>query len=659
MWGALLTGGRLVVVDYDTSRSPEALVELLARERVTVLNQTPSAFYGFVDAERRYRGSGCGCGDLVLRYVVFGGEALDAARLTGWFEAHEPGSPQLVNMYGITETTVHVTFAKVDDPSEARIGSPLPGLRVYVLDDRLQPVPIGVRGEIYIAGRQLARGYLRAPALTASRFVANSFDPNGGRLYRTGDVGRWRKTSSGLELTYAGRGDAQVQLRGYRIELGEVESALLRHPSVSRAAAAVHRHERDVDQLIGYVVATEGQQIDPDPVRAAAAEVLTSYMVPSVVMVLPDLPLTINGKLDRKALPAPDFDGAANRFVAPRTHTEKEISDVYAQVLGTPRVGVTDGFFELGGNSLLATMVVTELRTRGVTIELPWMFQDATPQALARRTDDSEGDSGLKVLLALRASGSEPAVFAVHPAGGLAWFYGGIIEHLHPDRPVYGLQDPHVVSGERRAESVDELAARYVVEIRRVQPTGPYHLLGWSLGGQIAHAIAVQLQRDGDRVGIVAMLDSAAGAPSQPATSLAEQPAPGRLMADLLGGWRELFDLGDELQATTNEQMWNVIQDQVIATGLFTAEQTDRVMESFRTASDISAGYRPNVFDGDLVFFTAGKDHADHDSLAHTWRPYVSGDIHNVVVDARHLELSHPHALAIVGPVLERFIKEC
>lgn len=275
----------------------------------------------------------------MLRYIVLGGEALDPARLTGWFAAHQPGSPQLVNMYGITETTVHVTFAEVDDPNTARIGTPLPGLRVYVLDDRLQPVPIGVRGEIYVAGGQLARGYLRAPALTASRFVGNPFDPNGGRLYRTGDVGRWRKTSSGLELTYAGRSDAQVQLRGYRIELGEVESALLRHPSVSRAATAVHRHERDVDQLIGYVVGTDGQPIDPGQVRAAAAEVLTSYMVPSVVMVLPDLPLTINGKLDRKALPAPDFDGAVHRFVAPRTHTEKVISDVYGQVLGTPGSG--------------------------------------------------------------------------------------------------------------------------------------------------------------------------------------------------------------------------------------------------------------------------------------------------------------------------------
>jgi amino acid adenylation domain-containing protein len=662
MWGALLSGARVVVVDHDTARSPEALVDVVARERVTVLSQTPSAFYGFIDAEHAYRESGCAAGDLALRYVVFGGEALDASRLTGWFAAHEPGSPRLVNMYGITETTVHVTFGEIDAAGVAGIGSPLPGLRVYVLDNRLQPVPIGVAGEIYVAGGQLSRGYLGAPASTAGRFVANPFDPDGARLYRSGDVGRWCTSTRGLELRYAGRADAQVQLRGYRIELGEVESALLRHPFVTRAAAAVHRHERGVDQLIGYVVGIDGQQIDPGEVREAAAAVLTSYMVPSAVLVLPDLPLTVNGKLDRKALPAPDFDESANEFVAPRTHTEKVISDVYAHVLGIQRVGVSDGFFDLGGNSLLATMVVTELRARGVTIALPWMFDDATPRALARRADDAAGGSGLEVLLPLRASGPKPAIFGVHPAGGLAWFYGGVVEHLHPDRPVYGLQDPHVVAGEPRADSVAELAERYVADIRRVQPAGPYHLLGWSLGGQIAHAMAVLLQRDGAPVGMLAVLDSAAGAPQRPAApavTTAAEPAPGQLMADLLGGWRELFELGDAVRADTHEQAWAIIRDQVIGTGLFTADQVDRVMESFRTASDIAADYRPEVFDGDLVFFTAGKDHPDHDALAQAWRPYITGDIHNTVIDARHLELSHPHALAIVGPILERFMNEC
>ncbi|MGW4284396.1 amino acid adenylation domain-containing protein [Nocardia sp. NPDC004750] len=662
IWGALLSGGKVVVVDYDTSRSPEAFVDVVAREGVTVLSQTPSAFYGFVDAERRYRESGCPAGDLALRYVVFGGEALDASRLGDWFAAHAPGMPRLINMYGITETTVHVTFSEVTQARSAGIGVPLPGLRAYVLDDRLRPVPIGVAGEIYVAGGQLSRGYLGAAALTAGRFVANPFDPDGARLYRSGDVGRWRKSASGLELAYAGRADAQVQLRGFRIELGEVESALLRHPLVTQAAVTVHRHDRGVDQLIGYVVGVDGERIDPAEVREAAAQVLTGYMLPATIMVLPALPLTVNGKLDRKALPDLEFDESTIAFVAPRTRTEKVISDVYAQVLGVQRVGASDGFFDLGGNSLLATMVVTELRGRGVTIQLPWMFDDATPRALAARADGTAGGSGLQVLLPLRAHGPKPAVFAVHPAGGLAWFYGGMVEHLHKDRPVYGLQDPHVVAGEPGARSIDELAERYVAEIRRVQPSGPYHLLGWSLGGAIAHAVAVRLQREGQQVGMLAMMDSAVGdseALAAAVSGTADEPAPSELMADLLGGWRELFDLGAEVTAQTHEQAWAVIRDQVTATGMFTAEQVDRVMESFRTASDIAREHRPGVFDGDLIFFTAGKDRADHDAVVRTWRPFITGDLHNTVVDARHLELTHPHALAVIGPILERFANAC
>ncbi len=673
MWGPLVSGGRVVVVDHDTSRAPDALVRILVRERVTVLSQTPSAFYGFADAERRYRESGSAAGELALRYVVLGGEALDTSRLTEWFAAHEPDAPRVVNMYGITETTVHVTYSELggansaavdysaaDGPAadNAGIGTPLPGLRAYVLDDRLRPTPIGVVGEMYIAGDQLSRGYLGARSLSASRFVANPFGPAGSRLYRSGDTARWRRAADGLELSYAGRADAQVQLRGFRIELGEVESALLRHPAVTQAAAAVHRHELGVDQLIGYAV-VDGHDIDPGEIRATAARVLTSYMVPSVVMVLPELPLTINGKLDRKALPGPDFGESVIEFVAPRTRTEKVLCEVYEKVLGVARVGATNGFFDLGGNSLLATSVVIELRSRGVTISLPWMFDDATPEALARRADEAEGGSGLQVLLPLRAGGSKPAIFGVHPAGGLAWFYGGVVEHLDRDRPVFGLQDPHVVAGEPCADSVDALAERYVAEIRRAQPNGPYHLLGWSLGGEIAHAMAVRLQREGDQVGTLAVLDSVVGwadGQPDPAIVATNGHAPGELMADLLGGWRELFDLGDAVSAQTHEQAWGVIRDQIVATGMFTADQVDRLMTSFETASDIARDYRPEVFDGDMVVFTAGRDRGDHDAIARTWRPYATGEVHNTVVDARHLELTHPAALAVVGPILERFM---
>jgi amino acid adenylation domain-containing protein/non-ribosomal peptide synthase protein (TIGR01720 family) len=657
IWGALLSGGRVVVIDADTTHDPRALVQTVAAQGVTVLSQTPSAFYGFAEAEREYRDAGCAAGELALRYIVFGGEALDASRLADWFARRRGAAPKLVNMYGITETTVHVTSRPVVAAGPAGIGTALPGMRTYVLDDRLRPVPVGVPAEIYVAGGQLARGYLGAPALTAGRFVANPFGAKGSRLYRTGDLGRWRRSDAGLELDYLGRVDSQVQLRGFRIELGEVESALLRHPDVAQAAAAVCGPDRDAARLVGYVVAAHGKSVDPAQVRQTAARFLTGYMAPSAVVVLPALPVTVNGKLDRAALPTPDFDAAADAWVAPRTRTEALVAEVFAGVLGVRRVGAFDGFFDLGGNSLLATNAVMQLRARGVRIELPWMFDDATPAALACRADEVDPDSGMTVLLPLRGGGARPGLFAIHPAGGLAWFYGGLVGHLHQERPMYGLQDPHVVAARPSAVSIDELAEHYVREIRAAQPAGPYHLLGWSLGGEIAHAVATRLQRGGGAVGMLAMMDCVAGR-AESVTDATAGARPGELMADLLGGWRELFEFDDAVQAGTVEQAWAVIREQITRTGLFAAEQVDRVMESFENAAALSADHRPGVFEGDLVFFTAGKDRADHAAIADTWRPHVTGSIHNTVVDARHLELTHSVALAVIGPILERFMNE-
>ncbi|WP_435278800.1 amino acid adenylation domain-containing protein, partial [Rhodococcus yananensis] len=307
LWGALAFGGTVVVVDYLTSRSPDVFRELVARERVTVLNQTPSAFYQFAEADRIAAADT----PMALRWVIFGGEALDPARLTGWFERHG-ARPRLVNMYGITETTVHVSYSDVDESSARAgaasvIGRGLGGLRVYVLDDRLRPVPVGVPGQMYVAGAQLARGYLGRAELTSGRFVADPFTTTAGtRMYRTGDVARWNRDG---RLEYAGRSDMQVQLRGFRIELGEVESALLRCAGVAQAVATVRRDETFGDRLVGYVVPENGAVVDPPALLEQIGGFLTGYMVPDAVVVLDELPLTVNGKLDQRALPSPEFGG--------------------------------------------------------------------------------------------------------------------------------------------------------------------------------------------------------------------------------------------------------------------------------------------------------------------------------------------------------------
>ncbi|MEU3994115.1 amino acid adenylation domain-containing protein, partial [Streptomyces platensis] len=378
MWGALLHGGRLVVVPYDISRSAEALLRLLAEERVTVLSQTPSAFYALMEAEQNNPQLG---DQLVLRSVVFGGEALDPARLASWYQRHPESAPVLINMYGITETTVHVTqhalgVRHAGSGSVSVVGVPLQDLTVFVLDGGLRPVPVGVAGELYVAGAGVARGYLGRPGLTASRFVADPFSGVvGGRMYRTGDVVRWRADG---ELEFLGRNDDQVKVRGFRIELGEVESALLEHPEVGQAVV-VAREDRPGDKrLVGYVVPAGDHSVDAAKLRSFAAGRLPEYMVPSSVMVLDGLPLTVNGKLDRKALPAPQFGGDAQRQ-QPRNAAEQTLCGLFAEVLGVPEVGTDESFFELGGHSLLATRLVARVRAVfGVELPVRALFEAPT-----------------------------------------------------------------------------------------------------------------------------------------------------------------------------------------------------------------------------------------------------------------------------------------
>ncbi|MBB5160708.1 amino acid adenylation domain-containing protein/non-ribosomal peptide synthase protein (TIGR01720 family) [Mycobacterium sp. AZCC_0083] len=401
LWGPLLHGGRLVVVEQVVARDPDRFVALLSSERVTVLNQTPSAFYPLIEADRRERP------ELALRYVIFGGEALDVSRLSAWYQRHDAESPRLVNMYGITETCVHVSHRPLDAADAetsasgpSAIGEPLPGLRIHLLDNTLQPVPIGVVGEMYIAGGQLARGYVGRPGLTAGRFVANPFDTAGERLYRSGDTAMW--TESG-ELVYVGRSDQQVKVRGYRIELGEVESAMAALPEIANAAAAVRQDDTGRTRLIGYLVGREA--VDVAKVRADLAQRLPDYMVPSTLVVLDALPLTVNGKLDRDALPEPaERPAPSTASVAPTTtSTAETLAALCTEILGAA-VGVDDDFFTMGGDSIVAIQLVNRARRLGLRITPQQVFVNRTPAALAEAagegtpaavvTDDSGPDIG-------------------------------------------------------------------------------------------------------------------------------------------------------------------------------------------------------------------------------------------------------------------------
>jgi amino acid adenylation domain-containing protein len=370
IWGALLYGGRLVVVPYLTSRSPQTFLELLARERVTVLNQTPSAFRQLIQAAH----PGAEAPELALRYIILGGEALELRQLRPWFEAHGDERPRVVNMYGITETTVHVTcrpLSAKDLSAGSVIGAPIPDLQIYILDDRLQPVPIGSPGEMYVGGAGVARGYLNRPELTAQRFMPDPFNGEpGGRLYKTGDRARWLANG---DIEYLGRTDDQVKIRGHRIEPGEIESVLGRHPTV-RECVVLAREDSSADKrLVAYVVA------EPDKASAGAAELrdflkteLPGYMIPSALVFLEALPLTPNGKVDRKSLPPPEQVQSEpdESLAAPTTPTEAALAEIWREVLRLDRVGIHDAFFDLGGHSLLMTRIISRVR-EAFNVELP------------------------------------------------------------------------------------------------------------------------------------------------------------------------------------------------------------------------------------------------------------------------------------------------
>ncbi|MEU9083716.1 amino acid adenylation domain-containing protein [Streptomyces sp. NPDC048357] len=399
IWGPLLHGGRLVVVPFDTSRSPADFLRLLVRERVTVLNQTPSAFYQLVAAERERPDLS---GRLALRYVVFGGEALETHRLEDWYARHGDHAPRLVNMYGITETTVHVTYAALDRETvrAARgsvIGEPIPDLDVYVLDRELRPVPEGATGEIYVAGPGLARGYLGRPGLTAERFVADPFGAPGSRMYRTGDLACVLDDGS---LYHLGRADGQVKIRGFRIEPGEIEAAFERHPEVGQAAVVVREDRPGDKRLVAYVVPAAGARPDAAGLRRHAARILPAHMVPSAVALLDALPLTANGKLDQRALPAAAFSEASAGTPAAAGDTSREatVGTLFAEILGLPAVGPEDNFFDLGGHSLLAARLISRIRTElGVELAIGGLFENPTVAGIAGLLGDA--DSAVPALL--------------------------------------------------------------------------------------------------------------------------------------------------------------------------------------------------------------------------------------------------------------------
>ena len=401
IWGPLLHGGSLVIVPLHAARSPADFHQLLCTQGVTVLNQTPSAFLQLSAAQAGSPQPHS------LRTVIFGGEALELRTLKPWYEREVNAQTELVNMYGITETTVHVTYcplrpADTERPGPSPIGQRIPDLRLYVLDAQGEPAPIGVTGELYVGGAGVARGYLRRPELTAERFVANRFEP-GERLYRTGDLGRWLPDGT---VEYLGRNDFQVKIRGFRIELGEIEAQLARAADVHEVVVLAREDVPGDKRLVAYY---QGAAM-AEELRALAQANLPPYMVPSAYVRLDSFPLTPNGKLDRRALPAPEGGAVARRaYEAPNGDTEEKLAAIWADLLQIDQVGRHDNFFELGGHSLLAIQLIERMRVQNMFVDIRTLFTAHALADLAAAVGTESGDVAVPANLIPAQLDDEPS----------------------------------------------------------------------------------------------------------------------------------------------------------------------------------------------------------------------------------------------------------
>ncbi|MCG1056026.1 amino acid adenylation domain-containing protein, partial [Mycetohabitans sp. B5] len=624
LFWTLLNGATLVVADADAHKDPVALMDLIAQERITTVHFVPSMLSIFLDTEGVQR-----CKS--VKHLICGGEALPGATVQRC-QTLLPDA-QVHNLYGPAENPIGTTFwtcpvACTED--NIPIGRPITNTQVYLLDTCGQPVPLGAVGELYIGGDGVARGYLNRPELTAECFVLNSFSVEpGARMYKTGDLARYRPDGN---LEYLGRNDDQVKIRGFRIELGEIKACLVQHPQV-REAAVLARGEGHDKRLVAYVVAEADEQLT-STLRTHVAARLPDYMVPAAFVRLDVLPLTPNGKLDQRALPEPDLTPVQYRI--PRTPHEQTLAELFAEVLNLPRVGIDDSFFDLGGHSLLAMRLIDRIRKAlKVDPSIRMLFEAPTVAGLAQRLTQLNGvqESSFSILLPLKPKGSRPPLFCMHPGFGLSWSYISLSSLLDTDQPLYGLQARGFDGARPLPSSIDDMVSDYLEHIRQIQPEGPYYLLGWSLGGIVAHRMAVRLEQQGEKVALLALLDSLPGSYLVDSKGEVDQAMVNAALAD---------HYGDEfIGAMSNDFLKNALE---------IAKNNPRLLKEFS----------PSTYSGDAVFFRATLADAEVDVLASpdVWRSYILGNIEVYDVHCSHGEMLRQEPAKVIGEILARKLDE-
>lgn len=648
LWPYLCIGSCIYVPDDDTRRTPSKLLRYFSDNSISIaFAPTPLAEALLTTVMPA---------DLRLRTLLTGGDRLHAF-------GGEPISFNLVNHYGPTESTV-VTTCEIVDPESSEsptIGRPIDNTEVFILDQEMQPVPIGIPGEIYIAGVGLARGYRNRPDLTSARFINHEIEGRGClRLYRTGDRAKYLQDGS---IVFIDRIDEQVKIRGFRIELGEIETAIVSHTEIIEAVVVAIKDQRGSQRITAYFVADSPGSVKANSLRSFLKAKLPEYMIPTAFIELGALPITPNGKIDRKALPAPSLVPleASRRLEAPKNEVEAKLINIWEKLLDLSPIGVADNFFDLGGDSLISVSLFVEIEEAfHLDLPLSTLINAPTIKQLAQFICEEKHKASWKYIVPLQTMGARTPIFLVHAAGGNVLFYRDLAREMGANQPVYGLQARGVADkAETAHDRVEDMAADYLDEMRKLQPVGPYRVCGSSFGGLVAFEIAVQLERLGEKVETLGLFDTyAPGYLDEHA--VAGGAGTGRFIAHIrtiIAQLREIKSTKDRVyfviskgqkvkKSLKRKVIWKKNQFAIEynrATGRDLPVNVMRNHEAIQRALD---AYRPGRYAGDITIFRASeqpKNTKFDPSLG--WAELVDGDVVTEVVKGSHGALTvHPYA---------------
>ncbi|MBV6626596.1 MAG: amino acid adenylation domain-containing protein [Rivularia sp. (in: Bacteria)] len=629
-WWPLITGARLVIAKPEGHKDPNYLVKLIDEQQITTIHFVPSMLEIFLEVADVKSCSS-------LRQVFCSGEALSISLQQRFFDVFKA---QLYNLYGPTEAAIDVTYWHCQPGTQYKtvpIGRPIANTQTYILNPDLQPVPIRVAGELYLGGVQLARGYLNRPELTAQKFIHNPFvdDFQSHYLYKTGDLARYLPDGN---IEYLGRLDNQVKIRGNRIELGEIESVLSQHHQVRESLVMARVDSKGNRRLVAYIVCLQSQP-SITSLREFINSKLPDYMIPSAFVFLSQLPLTANGKVNRRKLPAPDFSFNQNdNFIAPRDNIEQKLAGIWSEILDINSVGIKDNFFELGGHSLLAINLMAKIqRNFDKQLPLSTLFTNRTVEDLACLIREQKQQK-TSSLVPIQTQGNKQAFFCVHPAGGHVLCYQELSDYLGNNQPFYGLQAQGFNQGEQVFNTVEDMAEFYVKNIQEFQPEGALQIGGWSFGGVVALEMAQQLIQQGREVNFLAILDSWVPILLDPNKKIDNLYLTGALSRYFGGAFgTENFVNEDELARFNPEDKIEFIIDKAERCGLFppeaSREQNRRFIDVMVGTLKATYAYKRRYYPGKVTVFRPQERHYQAPDPQLVWVELYA------ILDASEIEL--------------------